>query len=205
MRYTASQGFPYPASRREFANAPLASELLARAVDKKLTYLDTEWAAEVRDNTCILTLSTNQTGLSANTESFLLLDTTQKAIGSFSGQQPRPADNVANRGWYHVIMSTEFQAEGAINANTWRKMWVDIWDFDTLGGSLGAGTPDRSYQTMDIQSAGGAVNLQLQFVARLGYDETMIVKFDHNNTSSTLRMNALNTQWTLTRIAGDIT
>lgn len=203
-KYTSNFDLPYPASRREMANGALASELLARAADREISALDTAWAAELQKPTSILVPTANVTGMPYDTDNSLFISgAIQKSVGgSFSTQFPKPSTPTvaSTSGWYHVALASEFEAEGTINSGSYRRMWVDIGDVDPV---YGIKVKDRFY-TQDSQTAGGQVNLGLEFVAFLTAAMVMRIYFRHGNTSSTVKMNITRTMWTLSRIAGDV-
>jgi hypothetical protein len=202
VKFTDDYQLPYPATRREAANPALGSELLARAADRELTTLDTAWAAELQKPTAILVPTSNVTSMPYDTDNAIFMSgSIQKSVGgTFSTQVPKPSTPPVISGWYHVMMASEFEAEGTINSGSYRRMWVDIGDVDPVNGYV----VRERYYAQDSQTAGGQANLALEFVTFLTSAMVMRVFFRHGNTSSTVKMNITRTMWTLTRIAGDV-
>jgi hypothetical protein len=198
MLYTPSQGLPYPASRREMANAPLASELLARAVDAKLSALSTGWTAEMNGPTVVLNLSANQTGIVANSDWPVFADTITKQVPagwSTSSQTFAARDD----GWYHLFAGVQLTCESTISSGTKREMRVEIQGSnDPLNPSL----VTEKYIRRDYER-NGTTDLSVEFVTFLRKDYSITVWVNHAN-AATLRVDATNTQFSWTKICAEV-
>jgi hypothetical protein len=199
MLFTPSQGLPYPASRREAANAPLASELLARKVDAKLNSLNGLWTAEMSGPTVVLTLGANITGIPANTDWPIFTDTLLKVVppGWNLGVQTIA---VREAGWYHCFVSTQLTCEGTINGSTKREMRVEI------SGSADIYNPNLVTERWICRDyeRNGSTNMHVEFVTFLRPSYSTTVYINHANTSSTVRVDTANTQWSFTKICGEV-
>lgn len=198
MRFTPSQGLPYPATRREAANAPLASELLARKANDKLQALNVAWTAQMLDPTVLLTLSGNITGIPSFTDWSIFMTTTL---------QDRPAGwtvssqsfAVREAGWYHCWGYIHVTSEGTVTGGSRRRFRVDV-----------QGSPDpfqpnsvtESY-VAENNERNGSVGVGIEFVTFLRPTYNVYGYFSHSN-ASTCRVNAALTQWSFTKICGEV-
>lgn len=197
MRYTPSQQVPYPATRREAANAPLASELLARKVDTKLTDLNTAWTAEVNGPTTILNLASNITGIPQNSDWPIFMDTILKTVNQTGGGQTIAANS---DGWYHCFVTVSLSCEGTITASTKRELHVDIQGSDD---PFNPNLVTERYTCRDYER-NGTSNLHVEFVTRLLTTTSVTAYVNHLNAGSSVRVDTANTRISWTKICGDV-
>jgi hypothetical protein len=198
MRYTDSQGLPYPATRREMANAPVASELLARAVDLKIQTDNAAWTAEMLGPTVLLTLSTNITGIGLNSDTPVFMDTVlQERPASWHTSTQTFA--VREAGWYHCYAYLSVTCESSITVSSRRRLRVDVQgSADVLQPNL----VTESY-TVEEYERNGTTGLGVEFVTFLRPTYSVFGYFFHTNATS-MRVNAAMSQFSFTKLCGEV-
>jgi hypothetical protein len=198
MRYTESQQLPYPATRREAANAPLASELLARAAADKLQTLNTSWTAEMLGPTVILTLTSNITGIPAATDWSVFMNNVlqDRPVGWNLGSQTIA---VREAGWYHCFCYLHVSSEGAVSAGSRRRLRVDI---QGSSDPFGSNVVTESY-VAENNERNGSVGLGLEFVTFLRPSYSVFSYFSHTN-GTTCRVDSTLTQYSFTKICPEV-
>lgn len=196
--YTPNRGYPYPSSDREGARAGTHSEAMARGVAADLDVLDAAWAAELAKLTAIINLSSNQTGLTANTEfsvSFNAAEKTPNTALMVVGQAI--FCKAAGAGWYHVTGATRAGASGTITANarhrmslaTYRFKYGTVSDIEVrYSETYQTGTQD-CYNTLDT-------------IMYLDETRTLEMRYLHSNTGSTVSIKSGMTRLCATRLFG---
>jgi hypothetical protein len=200
MLYTASQGLPYPGSRREAANAPLASELLARAVDKKLDALNTAWVAELNASTVVLNLAANITAIPQNSDWPIFMDTITKRVPATTPTGGQTVSASGGDGWYHCFFDVQLSCEGTINASTKRELKIEIAG---SGDPLNPNLITERYYRRDYER-NGSTNLHIEIVTFLRTSYSVTAYVNHANSSSTVRVDTTNTSISWTKICGEV-
>lgn len=184
--YTDYRGYPYPASEREAGNGGLHSELLAKAVQRDLDDLDTQWAAEMQHSTVNLILNADRTGLfNGDANQPLLFDTFEHGssglgLFTFGGMQQLQVAKGGD-GWYLVTASIRAFASGAVTAASRHSLRVRV-----SGTKFSTGYTIRE-DLVDTYQAGTAdIAISIETVMYLAYQQTLGCWYYHTNTGSTM-------------------
>lgn len=196
--YTQNRAYPYPSSEREAARGGTHTEALARAVASDLDVLDAAWAAEQAKLTAILSLSSNQTGIPANTEFGVSFNSAEKTpptslmtIGS------SVFCKAAGAGWYQVTGCTRAGASGAITANARHRMSLVTYRFQYGNVADIEARYSETYQTgsQDCYNT-------LDAIMYLDGTRTLEMRYLHSNTGSTVSIKSGMTRLAVTRLFG---
>jgi hypothetical protein len=177
MQTTTYQKLPYPLPADPGALA-LHLQQLADAVDAKLDDLDAQWLAQMNKPTAVIRRNTNLTGISANTDTQVLMETIDKEVGGnlTSGQTITP--DVGLEGWYHLKAQVSFNA-GTPTANTQRRAMIKVVNFSLLSASFVV----EEFWVEEYEN-NGSVNVTVEGVAYLDSTRTAQVWVRHTNATA---------------------
>ena len=179
-KYTPVHRFPYPDPGSIGAGAVDIQRLAERAA-RRLDFLDSTWVDVLSRPTKRIRLNANQTGISANVDSFVLFDTSDFTVGDFVTSTTSIAVNQAASGWYLLQASLLTQPSGGTTQPS-RKSMIRVYQFGEFDSLL-----ERQFHREDYD-AGVATGIYVAGVAYLDASRDASVYVRHTNPTSTLNV-----------------
>lgn len=189
-RYTRIQGFPYPASEKEYGNAGAQLEELALKVDTALDSVAAAWTTLAQPGRILHQLGANQTIAGGSTlvditppGNFSILDASSNATNGtlsvpYGGVGSPP--NASQRGWWDCSIHVATQPSGTVTTGSRRYLQAQKVNYGNY-----VDDDVNVFVAEDIEYGSGVTMQELNFMTRLdGRTFGVFVQLLHNNASS---------------------
>lgn len=178
--YTPIHRFPYP-DPGSFGAGALDIQRLAERAARRLDYLDTTWVDVLTRTTGQIRLNANQTGVSANVDTFVLFDTQDIQLGGITTSTTSISVTQDAAGWYLLSANIKTQPSGA-TTQPGRKAMIRVYKFGEFDALL-----ERQFHREDFD-AGTSTAIAVAGVAYLDSTRDASVYVRHTNPTSTLNV-----------------
>lgn len=177
-KYTPVHRFPYPEPGSIGAGA-LDIQRLAERAARRLDYLDDSWVDALSRTTGQITLTSNQTGVNANVDTFVLFNSQTIQLGGIVASTT--SISVTDPGWYLLQANIKTQPSGGTTQPS-RKTMIRVYNFTEFDSDL-----ERQFHREDFD-AGAATGQSVAGVAYMDGTRDASVWFRHTNPTSTLNI-----------------